>query len=82
MGQRNKDDDQNNEVENYDDDDNEVENENDLITVLRTIRGRSPSPSTRPRRKIRNKRNGKRHSRFSLEKEVSSFVSQEVARFI
>ena len=82
MGQRNKDDDQNNEVENYDDDDNEVENdddddcevendddddnevendddddnevenENDLITVLRTIRGRSPSPSTRPRRKM------------------------------
>ena len=54
MGQRNKDDDHNNEVENYDDDDNEVENENDdnLITVLRTIRGRSPSPSTRPRRKM------------------------------
>ena len=64
MGQRNKDDDHNNEVENYDDDDNEVENDDDadnevenenddnLITVLRTIRGRSPSPSTRPRRKM------------------------------
>ena len=53
-------DDDDNEVENDDDDDcvvendddNEVENENDLITVLRTIRGRSPSPSTRPRRKM------------------------------